>query len=104
MEKTEGQDAFGNLEDTTSRDCKAESQRRPCDYREIDGIKCISIKAEDGRQAKNDSSISDIPISDELLRMGIWEGKPTLGWSTNNAAGRRIVFAFEQIGLKHKFT
>lgn len=97
MEKTDGQDAFRKLEDTISRDCKAESQRRPCDYRDIDGIKCISINAEDGKQAKNDSSISDIPISDELLRMGIWEAKPTLGWSTNNAAGRRIVFAFNKL-------
>lgn len=76
-------------------------QLRPCDYREIEGIKCISVNAEDGKQVKNDSSIRDIPISDELLRMGIWEAKPALGWSKNNAAGSRIVFAFAQIGAKH---
>jgi len=76
-------------------------QLRPSDYREVDGIKCISINAEDGKEVKNDSSVRDIPISNELLRMGIWEAKPALGWSKNNAAGSRIVFAFEQIGLKH---
>lgn len=76
-------------------------QLRPEDFRIVDGIKCISINTEDGKQVKNETSIRDIPISEALLRMGIWDTKPRLGWTKNNAAGSRIAFAFKQIGIEH---
>lgn len=76
-------------------------QLRPEDFRIVDGIKCISINTEDGKQVKNETSIRDIPISEALLQMGIWDTKPRLGWTKNNAAGSRIAFAFKQIGIEH---
>lgn len=76
-------------------------QLRPEDFRIVDGIKCISINTEDGKQVKNETSIRDIPISEVLLQMGIWDAKPRLGWTKNNAAGSRIAFAFKQIGTEH---
>lgn len=76
-------------------------QLRPEDFRIVDGIKCISINTEDGKQVKNETSIRDIPISEALLQMGIWDTKPGLGWTKNNAAGSRIAFAFKQIGIEH---
>ena len=76
-------------------------QLRPEDFRMVDGIKCISINTEDGKQVKNETSIRDIPISEALLQMGIWDTKPRLGWTKNNAAGSRIAFAFKQIGIEH---
>lgn len=76
-------------------------QLRPEDFRIVDGIKCISINTEDGKQVKNETSIRDIPISEALLRMGIWDTKPRLGWTKNNAAGSRIAFAFKQIDIEH---
>ena len=76
-------------------------QLRPDAFRIVDGIKCISITTEDGKQVKNETSIRDIPISEALLQMGIWDTKPRLGWTKNNAAGSRIAFAFKQIGIEH---
>ena len=76
-------------------------QLRPEDFRIVDGIKCISINTEDGKQVKNETSIRDIPINEALLQMGIWDTKPRLGWTKNNAAGSRIAFAFKQIGIEH---
>jgi len=76
-------------------------QLRPQDYREIDGVKVISINDEDGKSVKNASSIRNIPISEALLNMGLWEAKPFLGWGRNNAAASRVAFAFSKLGLKH---
>lgn len=81
-------------------------QLRPEDFREVDGIKCISINTENGKTVKCDSSVRNIPVNgalDELYeRMSLLpEGKPVLGWNKNNAAASRVANAFKQFGLDH---
>jgi len=81
-------------------------QLRPEDFREVDGVKCISINAENGKSLKNDSSVRAIPVNHALNELyermrALPEGKPVLGWNKNNAAASRVANAFKQYGLDH---
>ena len=76
------------------------------DFREVDGVKCISINTENGKQVKNASSIRNIPINSHLNELysilrGLPKGKPVLGWNKNNAAASRVANSFMQLGYKH---
>lgn len=75
-------------------------QLRPEDYREVDGVPCISVNTENGKTLKTSSSVRDIPIHRELLEMGIMDVKPTFHWKKSNSAGERINQAFKVIELK----
>ncbi|EGQ5287700.1 tyrosine-type recombinase/integrase [Enterobacter hormaechei] len=81
-------------------------QLRPEDFREIDGIKCISINTENGKTVKCDSSIRNIPITSHLNelyedRRALPEGEKVLGWNKNNAAASRVANAFKKLGFDH---
>ncbi|WP_258967527.1 site-specific integrase [Scandinavium manionii] len=69
------------------------------DFREIEGIKCISINDENGKKVKNESSIRNIPLNDALLELGIWEEKPALGMTSQqiDVALRKM---FKMISIK----
>lgn len=81
-------------------------QLRSNDFREVDGIKVISINTEDGKTVKCDSSVRNIPVNSALEELyermrALPEGKPILGWNKNNAAASRVANAFKQFGLDH---
>ncbi|SXD86837.1 tyrosine-type recombinase/integrase [Klebsiella quasivariicola] len=81
-------------------------QLTPEDFREVDGIKCISINTENGKQVKCASSIRNIPINNHLNELydvlsALTKGKPVLGWYKNNAAASRVANAFSQLGYNH---
>ncbi|MBW9385036.1 hypothetical protein FHC52_22415 [Enterobacter sp. EC_64] len=42
------------------------NQLRPEDFREVDGVRCISINTENGKTVKCDSSVRNIPINSHL--------------------------------------
>lgn len=69
------------------------------DYREIDGVKCISINREDGKTTKNLSSIRNIPLNDTLLEMGIWEKKPVFRLSIKQIE-KRLQNQFDVLKIK----
>ncbi|WP_226886080.1 MULTISPECIES: hypothetical protein [Serratia] len=46
------------------------------DYRQIDGVWCISINDDGVRTIKNEASRRNIPIHDELIALGVLEDKP----------------------------
>lgn len=75
------------------------AQITPSDFREIEGIKCVSINDENGKSVKNESSIRNIPLNDALLEMGIWTKKPALGMTSQqiDVALRRM---FKMISIK----
>lgn len=78
----------------------------PEDFREIDGVKCISINVENGKTTKNARSIRNIPVNTSLNRLydvmgALPAGKPVLGWVKNNAAASRVANAFKQSGYSH---
>ncbi|HCL5636374.1 TPA: tyrosine-type recombinase/integrase [Klebsiella aerogenes] len=75
------------------------TQLTKADYREVDGVKCISINADGEKTVKNDSSIRNIPLNDALLSEGIWEEKPVMKYG-NNSVMERVRKAFLLIGLK----
>lgn len=75
------------------------SQLTAADYREIDGVKCISINAENGKRVKNDASIRNIPLCDKLLELGIWDKKPVIKYG-DNAIMAHVTKAFKTLGLK----
>lgn len=64
-------------------------------------IKCISINDIGTKTVKNCESIRDIPLSDNLLKAGIWEEKPIYHWVNNSSASNAISKAFKKIGMKH---
>jgi len=74
-------------------------QLTKADYREIDGVKCISINTDNGKSVKNESSIRNIPLNNALLELGVWEEKPTfrIGDRTIDV---HVGKSFEVIGLK----
>lgn len=81
-------------------------QLTPEDFREVDGIKCISINTENGKEVKCESSIRNIPINSHLNELydvlsALPKGKPVLGWYKNNAAASRVANAFSQLGKNH---
>lgn len=53
-------------------------QVRSSDYVEVNGVKCLSVNIQDGKTTKNKTSIRTIPLCEELLKMGVWEVKPTI--------------------------
>lgn len=69
------------------------------DYREIDGVKCISINTDNGKTVKNESSIRNIPLNNTLLEMGIWEENPVFG-NGDRTIDVHVSKSFEAIGLK----
>ncbi|MRS13382.1 tyrosine-type recombinase/integrase [Enterobacteriaceae bacterium RIT691] len=75
------------------------AQLTSSDFREIDGIKCISINDENGKTVKNDSSLRNIPLNEALLEMGIWEEKLALGMTSQqiDVALRKM---FKMISVK----
>ncbi|HCT9982770.1 TPA: tyrosine-type recombinase/integrase [Enterobacter hormaechei] len=73
-------------------------QLRKEDYREVNGVKCFSINAEDGKNVKNENAVRDIPIAQELLDMGIWEEKPVALFSTKNSS-IKIENTFKAVGV-----
>lgn len=81
-------------------------QLRPEDFREVDGVRCISINTENGKTVKCVSSIRTIPVNSHLNELyermsDLPQGKPVLGWNKNNAAASRVANAFKQFGLNH---
>lgn len=64
-------------------------------------IKCISINDNGTKTVKNNESIRDIPLSDSLLKAGIWEEKPIYHWVNNSSASNAISKAFKKAGMKH---
>ncbi|MFP2425273.1 tyrosine-type recombinase/integrase [Enterobacter ludwigii] len=81
-------------------------QLRPEDFRNVDGVKVISINDEDGKSVKNASSIRNIPVNHALTELYdvlsvLPKGKPVLGWNKNNAAASHVANAFKQHGLNH---
>ncbi|MBM3073322.1 phage integrase SAM-like domain-containing protein [Lelliottia sp. RWM.1] len=64
-------------------------------------IKCISVNDVGTKTVKNSESIRDIPLSDNLLKIGIWEEKPTYHWVNNSSASNAISTAFKKSGMKH---
>ncbi len=81
-------------------------QLRPEDFREIDGVRCISINTENGKTVKCASSVRAIPINSHLNELydvlrALPEGKAVLGWNKNNAAASRVANAFKQLGYDH---
>ncbi|WP_325079300.1 tyrosine-type recombinase/integrase [Klebsiella aerogenes] len=75
------------------------TQLTKADYREVDGIKCISINSDGDKTVKNESSVRNIPLNDALLSDGIWEEKPVMKYG-NNSVMERVRKAFLLIGLK----
>ncbi len=75
------------------------AQLTSSDFREIEGIKCISINDENGKTVKNESSIRNIPLNDALLKIGVWEEKPALGMTSQqiDVALRKM---FKMINIK----
>ncbi|EOT1171102.1 tyrosine-type recombinase/integrase [Cronobacter dublinensis] len=63
-------------------------------------IKCISIN-DNNKTVKNNESIRDIPLSDNLLKMGIWEEKPIYHWVNNSSASNAISKVFKRTNMKH---
>ncbi|WP_449547373.1 tyrosine-type recombinase/integrase [Lelliottia amnigena] len=64
-------------------------------------IKCISINDFGTKTVKNSESVRDIPLSDSLLKIGIWEEKPIYHWVNNSSASNAISKAFKRAGMKH---
>lgn len=64
-------------------------------------IKCVSINNVGTKTVKNSESIRDIPLSDNLLKIGIWEEKPIYHWVNNSSASNAISKAFKRSGMKH---
>lgn len=64
-------------------------------------IKCISINNTGTKTVKNSESIRDIPLSENLLKAGIWEEKPVYHWVNNSSASNAISKAFKKTGMKH---
>ncbi|EOW9564420.1 tyrosine-type recombinase/integrase [Enterobacter hormaechei] len=64
-------------------------------------IKCISINDDGTKTVKNNESIRDIPLSDSLLKAGIWEEKPIYHWVNNSSASNAVSKAFKKAGMKH---
>lgn len=64
-------------------------------------IKCISINDNGTKTVKNNESIRDIPLSDSLLKAGIWEEKPIYHWVNNSSASNAISKALKKAGMKH---
>ncbi|MFD3231711.1 phage integrase SAM-like domain-containing protein [Rahnella aceris] len=56
------------------------------DYREIEGIWCISINDEGSKTLKNSASRRNIPIHSALLAIGIIEDKPTFVYTPDRAS------------------
>lgn len=52
-------------------------QLTPRDYRQIDGVWCISINDDGAKTIKNEASRRNIPIHYELIALGVLEDKPT---------------------------
>lgn len=75
------------------------SQLTKAGYREIEGIKCISIKTDHGKTVKNESSVRNIPLNEALLALGAWEEKPVMKYGDNRTMDR-VSRAFKLIGLK----
>lgn len=75
------------------------TQITKADYREIEGIKCISINKDNGKSVKNESSIRNIPLNDSLLALGAWKQKPVMKYGDNRTMDR-VSRAFKLIGLK----
>ncbi|MFH3540493.1 tyrosine-type recombinase/integrase [Klebsiella aerogenes] len=75
------------------------SQLTKADYREIEGIKCISINTDHGKTVKNESSIRNIPLNETLIALGAWEQKPIMKYGDNRTMDR-VSRAFKLIGLK----
>lgn len=75
------------------------TQLTKADYVEIEGIKCISINNSEGKSIKNESSIRNIPLSEGLLALGIWEKKPVMKYGDNRTMNA-VTQAFKRIGLK----
>lgn len=75
------------------------SQLTKNDYREIEGIKYISINSDDNKTVKNESSIRNIPLNKALLALGAWEDKPVMKYGDNRTMNA-ITKAFDKIGLK----
>ena len=75
------------------------SQLTKNDYREIEGIKYISINSDDNKTVKNESSIRNIPLNEALLALGAWEDKPVMKYGDNRTMNA-ITKAFDKIGLK----
>lgn len=81
-------------------------QLRPEDFREVDGIRCISVNAENGKSLKTGTSERNIPVNSHLNEVyermrALPQGKSVLGWNKVNAAGSRVANAFKQFGLDH---
>lgn len=75
------------------------SQLMTGDYREIEGIKCLSINTDNGKTVKNESSIRNIPLNEALLALGAWEKKPVMKYGDNRTMDK-VSKAFKKIGLK----
>jgi len=75
-------------------------QIRKEDYREVDGVWCISINTEDGKTVKTKDSVRDIPIAQNLIDEGILEVKPVFHWKSSSSAGERVRLAFKTIGIE----
>lgn len=64
-------------------------------------IKCISINELNSKTVKNNESVRDIPLNEQLLKLGIWEEKPIFHWTSNSSASNTVSKVFRKAGMSH---
>ncbi|HID8269727.1 TPA: site-specific integrase [Serratia marcescens] len=61
-------------------------QLTPRDYRQIDGVWCISINDDGAKTIKNEASRRNIPIHHDLIALEVLEDKPTFSYTPDRAS------------------